>query len=738
MIKLKNVSKYYYSKGVVATGFSRVNLELNLGEFVAITGESGSGKSTLLNVISGLDTYEEGEMYINGEETSHYIAKDFEEYRRKNIGNIYQNFNLVNSYTVYQNIALALMLNGEKDIKSKVIDLIKKVDLYKYRNTKVSKLSGGQKQRVAIARALAKDVPIIIADEPTGSLDKRSAQSVMRILSELSKDKLVIVVTHNYDQVEPYVTRRIVMHDGRVLEDVKINKTEKIEYKENLKIKNISLFDRVRLGIRNTFNIIPKFLLLLMVFAFITGALMFEYALFKKEEKVAETAGFNNVFNDTDVARVVIKKNDNTSFTPDEIEKIKNISNVKKVIENDLLLDSKRTMTDKNKEIWLNSTVLPISTFEDELDYGRMPENDNEIVVEASPNDYYLSDLRDKVVDKDFYILDEETYEISDHSQLLKIVGIKYNENIITNEKVYVSDSVINTIKNQINQEYSRISVKFQGKKTSEFTIVPSDRVPIGEAYISDGLNYRCPKGECMWTYFDVEVKNIYYSDSKNFIVSKTFNKDNITKYLDITNYNKDDFEYIYDNRIYISYDEYNSLFDKDTYQMSVFVDDVDLIDDTVSLLKNMNIKSLKIKDTLYDMGTTELMRILKTVITIVLVITLFFISYFIIKIILKSRNTYYSIIRMLGGSKGVTTQLLMIELITVANIAYFGFIILEILNHNGVINFSVATDVYDYFVLSDYIILYVIIVGMAYLSSMRYSRKLFKDSVMVAFREEV
>lgn len=738
MIKLKNVSKYYYSKGVVATGFSRVNLELNLGEFVAITGESGSGKSTLLNVISGLDTYEEGEMYINGEETSHYIAKDFEEYRRKNIGNIYQNFNLVNSYTVYQNVALALMLNGEKNIKSRVIDLIKQVDLYKYRNTKVSKLSGGQKQRVAIARALAKDVPIIIADEPTGSLDKRSAQSVMRILSELSKDKLVIVVTHNYDQVEPYVTRRIVMHDGRVLEDVKIKKNEKVEYKENLKIKNISLFDRVRLGLRNTFNILPKFLLLLMVFAFVTGALMFEYALFKKEEKVAETIGFNNVFQETDASRIVIKKNDNSPFTRDEIDKIKNISNVKSVIENDLLLDSTRTVSDKDKEIWLNSTILPISSYEGELDYGRMPENEFEIVVEASPNDYYLNNLRDKLMEKDFFILDEETYEIANERQPLKIVGIKYNKNITLNEKIYVSDSVINTIKNQINQEYSQISVKFQGKKTNEFTIVPSDRVPIGEAYISEGLNYRCPKGECMWTYFDVEVKNIYYSDSKNFIVSKTFNKDTITKYVDIANYNKEDFDYTYDNKIYISQGEYNSLFEKDTYQMSVFVDDIDLIDDTVKELNSMNIKSLKIKDTLYNMGTTELMRILKTVITIVLVITLFFISYFIIKIILKSRNTYYSIIRMLGGSKGVTTQLLMIELITVANIAYIGFIILELLNHNGVINFSIATDVYDYFVLSDYIILYLIIVGMAYLSSMRYSRKLFKDSVMVAFREEV
>ena len=161
MIKLKNVSKFYYSKGIIATGFTKVNLEFNIGEFVAITGESGSGKSTLLNVISGLDSYEEGEMFINNMETSHYLEKDWEIYRRKNIGNIYQNFNLINSYTVYQNIDLILSLNGvKKELrKQKIIELLKKVDMSKYQNTKVSKLSGGQKQRIAIARALAKDVP---------------------------------------------------------------------------------------------------------------------------------------------------------------------------------------------------------------------------------------------------------------------------------------------------------------------------------------------------------------------------------------------------------------------------------------------------------------------------------------------------------------------------------------------------------------------------------------------------
>ena len=201
MLKLKNVSKFYYSKGVIASGFSKINIEFNIGEFVAIVGESGSGKSTLLNVISGLDSYEEGEMYINGEETSHYRESEFEEYRKKYVSNIFQNFNLVNSYTVYQNIELVMLLNGykRKEVKAKVLDLIDKVGLKKYKNTKVSKLSGGQKQRVAIARALAKETPIIVADEPTGNLDEDTEEKIIELFKDLAhKDKkIVIIVTHS-------------------------------------------------------------------------------------------------------------------------------------------------------------------------------------------------------------------------------------------------------------------------------------------------------------------------------------------------------------------------------------------------------------------------------------------------------------------------------------------------------------------------------------------------------------
>ena len=383
MIELKNVSKYYYQNGMIASGFTKINLKFNIGEFVVITGESGSGKSTLLNVISGLDSYEEGEMYINGEETSHYTEADFEDYRRKYIGNIFQNFNLVNSYTVYQNIELVLLLNGEKkkDIKGKVLEIIDTVGLKKFKNTKVSKLSGGQKQRVAIARALAKETPIIVADEPTGNLDTRSANSIMKLLHEISKDKLVVIVTHNKEQVEEYATRLITMNDGRVVEDKTVTKIKNEIEPEIKQYKNLTIPNRFRLGIRNTFNIFTKFALIFIVFLFMSMTFIYTYSNSKKNEKQVALLGGNSIFNNSDTKRIILKKKDKTEMTKDDFEYLRNIEHVKSLEENDILLDTYVVLTDEKTYSYVPGMARNIKDLEEEVTYGRMPENYDEIVV---------------------------------------------------------------------------------------------------------------------------------------------------------------------------------------------------------------------------------------------------------------------------------------------------------------------------------------------------------------------
>lgn len=227
LLKLKNIGKIYNSNDILTIGIRGINLELDYNEFVTIEGESGSGKSTLLNVIGANDSYEEGELYLNGAETSHYSESEWEAYREKNIATVFQDFNIIENLTVLENVELALLRLEDKGERRRIAkDLIAKVGLTGQMNRRGSKLSGGEKQRTVIARALAKDAPIILADEPTGNLDVKASEEVAALLKEVSKDKLVVVVTHNPEFFKQYATRRIRIYDGSVSEDRMIERPE--------------------------------------------------------------------------------------------------------------------------------------------------------------------------------------------------------------------------------------------------------------------------------------------------------------------------------------------------------------------------------------------------------------------------------------------------------------------------------------------------------------------------------
>lgn len=742
MLELKNVSKFYYNNGVIASGFTKVNLKLNIGEFVAITGESGSGKSTLLNVISGLDSYEEGEMYVNGKETSHYSDKDFENFRRKYIGNIFQTFNLVNSYTVYQNIELVLLLNGykKKKIKKKIIELIKKVDLYKFRNTKVSKLSGGQKQRVAIARALAKETPIIIADEPTGNLDKEAAESTIKLLSEIAKDKLVVIVTHNYEQIEKYVTRKITMHDGRIIEDKKI-KDIKNDIKANeIEYKNITPCNKLRLGFRNTFNIKTKFVLLFMVFFFMTAAIVAQYSNSKKQKHVSDMDRSNIFFQNTNENRIIIKKQDKTPFNEvEDYAQIRALSNVDYIVKDDALLDQSIVLTN-SKNISLYTKASSINSLKGDVDVGRLPENDNEIVVEGYEDEYYMNELIKGLGNTTVSLMNMYTGETNEDISM-NVVGIKYMEltSMYGNDNVYVSDKILDQMRFQINQTYSKIKVLFQDKYYESnlyspyFRIKTSENVPVGKAYVSDNLNYEVSSGSCRNKPIKIEVENIYYKEELDLTIEKTYTKYNLKRLI-----GKDEEYELNNGTIYINPEDYNKLFNKEPYQSSVFVKDAELLHETANELENLGYKTLVIKDTLSKTGSSQIIEVFQTIVTIILIITLFFIAYFVIKIILKSRNTYFVTLRMLGATRKVSKQLLVIELLIVENLAYLVSMSVIILQAKQIINWSFVQTLLDYLNISDYIILYVILIAMSYIISLKYAKKLFKETSIKTYNEEV
>ena len=221
MLELKKVYKEYITGDFKQVALDKVNLNFRKNEFVSILGPSGSGKTTLLNIIGGLDNYTSGDLIINEVSTKDFKDNDWDIYRNHRVGFIFQNYNLIGHQSILSNVELALTLSGvgKSERRKKAILALKKVGLEKHINKNPNQLSGGQMQRVAIARALVNDPDILLADEPTGALDSTTSQQIMKLLKEVAKDKLVIMVTHNPELARTYSTRIIELRDGRIISD---------------------------------------------------------------------------------------------------------------------------------------------------------------------------------------------------------------------------------------------------------------------------------------------------------------------------------------------------------------------------------------------------------------------------------------------------------------------------------------------------------------------------------------
>ncbi len=322
LLKLQNIGKIYNSNDILTIGIRGVNLELDYNEFVTIEGESGSGKSTLLNVIGANDSYEEGELYINGFETSHYSESEWEKYREKNIATVFQDFNIIENLTVLENVELALLrIDDKKERRRLAIELIEKVGLTKQSKQRGSKLSGGEKQRTVIARALAKDAPIILADEPTGNLDVKSSREIAKLLKEVSKDKLVIVVTHNPEFFIEYATRRITVFDGAIKEDKIIEKPEPktgIETAEIPQSKKHNFLNTLHIGLLN-YKSRPKFTGMMSFALFVCAITLFiVLSVFGKSLILPTAVTLDN----TGIQGKVILSASGNQITYDELDEI--------------------------------------------------------------------------------------------------------------------------------------------------------------------------------------------------------------------------------------------------------------------------------------------------------------------------------------------------------------------------------------------------------------------------------
>lgn len=241
MIELKNISKSYTTGTFTQKALNKFSVSFRKHEFVAILGPSGSGKSTLLNILGGLDKYDSGDVIINGKSTKNFKDTDWDSYRNKCIGFVFQNYNLISHISILANVEMSMTLNGvsAKERKRKAIEVLDKVGLKDHMHKKPNELSGGQMQRVAIARALVNDPEIILADEPTGALDSVTSVQIMDLIREISKDKLVVMVTHNDKLAYTYASRIIELEDGELRSDS--NPFEAKDKKDKFSIKKTSM-----------------------------------------------------------------------------------------------------------------------------------------------------------------------------------------------------------------------------------------------------------------------------------------------------------------------------------------------------------------------------------------------------------------------------------------------------------------------------------------------------------------
>ncbi len=467
MLQLKSIKKVYKTNDLDVIALNNVSIDFRKSEFVSILGPSGCGKTTLLNIIGGLDKYTEGDLIIDNKSTKKFKSTDFDSYRNHQIGFVFQSYNLIIHQSVLANVELALTLSGvsKKERRKRAIEALDKVGLHEQINKRPNQLSGGQMQRVAIARAIVNNPEIILADEPTGALDSKTSLQIMDLLKEISKEKLIIMVTHNEELAYKYSTRVVKLLDGNIIEDTNPYKIEDNQ-KEDFKVKKIAMSFLTALSLSFNNLLTKKGRTILTSFAGSIGIIGIALIL-------SLSNGVNNYIKRVEEDALssyplIIEK---TTFSTDEIisslmtKKEKTNQELDKIYSNDIVVDMLSNMTKgiksnnlKDFKTYLdNNTKIKDYVLDINYKYNitlNIYKNNKDKIIKVNPNDLFSSLMGNNNYQSSYSNYNVFT-EMLDNQEVLKnqyeVLAGKYatEENelmLITNSNNEISDYVLYTL----------------------------------------------------------------------------------------------------------------------------------------------------------------------------------------------------------------------------------------------------------------------------------------------------
>ncbi len=747
MIRLKNLSKYYQGKENVVKALDSINIEFNIGEFVVITGESGSGKSTFLNVISGLDTYEDGELYINGEETAHYSPEEWENYRRKNISFIFQNYNIIDAYTVYQNVDAALLVQGidKATRKKKAMNLIERVGLKKQAHQKASRLSGGEKQRTAIARALAKDSPIIVADEPTGNLDKTTSETIIKLLKEISKDRLVLLVSHNYASKEPYATRHVRLFDGEIVEDRTVREYNEVaELSSEETPQSLGGGGMFLLALRNLFSMPKKTLFTLFIALFVVVVFSMTYGSYVEQ---IEATGFTQShpnFQNSFEGRLVVSRKDGGEMSQDELDTFEGYDSVEAVVPYDMIFDNwmmigydydREDIAPSDGEDLVPSVdfmqrtgrVQHSATLDSiDLSEGRLPENDSEIVVSTRSDEFQVGQTLSVT-----YMDQRARYDSQSGQNEVTIVGVvqdttTYQLDLYFHDSFFGSDDA----KTAALMNQSGITLEKDG---DTLTQLYGEQLVMDETQDPGTFTYKTNNYENETGEIDPSFRD-QVGDTYTLAYSHTFDDEHHT--FDMTLEAIEDAEGDYQSRILVHPDTLTTLFeDIGIHQVSLITEDAF---DANEIQENLG-------DTYYSVYpasyTNQFDGIARTVLklflgglSIFVLVLMYFIAYVALRNVMGSRSRTFVILRSIGAKKKELNYSLIMELMLIMAVAFA--LTMAAFNLRNFFP-RIIPDYLRYFTFSNYLFMIVALLIMSMFLGFRFNKKIFRKSVISAFREE-